>query len=56
MVPANGITLYTLKKKLDDMLEEIKRLNADKSAIYLNNDHGMLRNGLHLLKKMSKKR
>lgn len=41
------------EKKLDDTLKEIKRLNADKSAIYLNNDHGMLRNGLHLLKKMS---
>ena len=38
------------EKELDDILERIKRLDVDRSAIYLNNDHGMLSNGLYLLK------
>jgi uncharacterized protein YecE (DUF72 family) len=38
------------EKELDDTLERIKRLDVDRSAIYLNNNHGMLRNGLYLLK------
>jgi uncharacterized protein YecE (DUF72 family) len=42
-------SIYT-EKELDNMLEHIKRLKVDKTAIYLNNDHGMLRNGLYLLK------
>jgi uncharacterized protein YecE (DUF72 family) len=41
------------EKELDDTLEKIKKLNVDKSAIYLNNDHGMLMNGLYLLKNIS---
>ena len=38
------------EKELDHTLEKIKELNVGKSAIYLNNDHGMLINGLYLLK------
>jgi uncharacterized protein YecE (DUF72 family) len=38
------------EKELDNKLEQIKRLKADKNVIYLNNDHGMLRNGLYLLR------
>jgi len=36
--------------ELDTMISSIKKLNAYKKAIYLNNDHGMLENGLYLLK------
>jgi uncharacterized protein YecE (DUF72 family) len=39
------------KRELDEIYTSIKKLNADKKAIYLNNDHGMLENGLYLLKK-----
>jgi uncharacterized protein YecE (DUF72 family) len=41
------------EKELDDTLEKIKKRNVDKSAIYLNNDHGMLMNGLYLLENIS---
>ena len=44
-------TIYP-EKELDKTIQNIKKLNADKIAIYLNNDHGMLRNGLYLMKKM----
>lgn len=36
--------------ELDTMISSIKKLNAYKKAIYLNNDHGMLGNGFYLLK------
>jgi uncharacterized protein YecE (DUF72 family) len=36
--------------ELDTILASIKKVKADKKAIYLNNDHGMLENGLYLLK------
>jgi len=36
--------------ELDTILTSIKKANADKKAIYLNNNHGMLKNGLYLLK------
>ncbi|MFZ0345037.1 MAG: DUF72 domain-containing protein [Nitrososphaeraceae archaeon] len=36
--------------ELDTMISSIKKLNAYEKAIYLNNDHGMLKNGLYLLK------
>jgi hypothetical protein len=36
----------------DTMISSIKKLNADKKAMYLNNNHGMLENGLYLLKKL----
>jgi len=42
------------KTELDTILTTIKELNADKKAIYLNNDHGMLENGLYLLKKLNR--
>jgi uncharacterized protein YecE (DUF72 family) len=38
--------------ELDTMMSSIKKLNADKKAMYLNNNHGMLENGLYLLKKL----
>jgi uncharacterized protein YecE (DUF72 family) len=41
---------YT-KRELDNLLMKIKRSKAKKKAIYLNNDHGMLKNGLYLLEK-----
>jgi uncharacterized protein YecE (DUF72 family) len=37
------------EKELDEMLLEIKNLKAHKKAIYLNNNHGMLENGIYLL-------
>ena len=36
--------------ELDTLLSSIKKLNAKKKTVYLNNDHGMLQNGLYLLK------
>jgi uncharacterized protein YecE (DUF72 family) len=36
-------------KELDKILSKLKKLNANKKAIYLNNNHGMLKNGLYLL-------
>jgi uncharacterized protein YecE (DUF72 family) len=38
--------------ELDTILVSIKKANADKKAIYLNNNHGMLENGLYLLKNL----
>ena len=38
-------------KELDKILSKIKKLKAKIKAIYLNNDHGMLENGLYLLRK-----
>jgi uncharacterized protein YecE (DUF72 family) len=40
------------QSELDTVASSIKKLKADKKAIYLNNDHGMLKNGLYLLKKL----
>jgi uncharacterized protein YecE (DUF72 family) len=37
--------------ELDTIISSVKKLNANKKAIYLNNNHGMLENGLYLLKK-----
>ena len=34
------------KSELDELLTSVINLNAKKKAIYLNNDHGMLQNGL----------
>lgn len=39
-------------KELDEMLSKIKKLEAGKKAIYLNNDEGMLPNGRYLLKQV----
>ena len=38
------------RMELDEILTSVVNLNAEKKAIYLNNDHGMLQNGLYLLK------
>jgi uncharacterized protein YecE (DUF72 family) len=38
--------------ELNTTLASIKKANADKKAIYLNNNHGMLENGLYLLKNL----
>ena len=35
--------------ELDELLDSVVNLKAEKKAIYLNNDHGMLQNGLYLL-------
>ena len=42
------------ENELDNILAKVKTLNAQKSAIYLNNDHGMLKNGLYLLKNLKR--
>lgn len=41
---------YT-KRELDNILLKMKKSKAKKKAIYLNNNHGMLKNGLYLLEK-----
>jgi uncharacterized protein YecE (DUF72 family) len=38
------------KRELYKILTSVLNLKAEKKAIYLNNDHGMLQNGLYLLK------
>jgi hypothetical protein len=38
--------------ELDEILTSVKDLDAEKKAIYLNNDHDMLQNGLYLLKQI----
>ena len=62
LIPTNGVIYLRLhgskdwynyiysEKELDKILLEIKKLKANKKVIYLNNDHGMLENGLYLLK------
>ena len=42
------------QRELDALLNSVLNLNAEKKAIYLNNDHGMLQNGLYLLKQTHK--
>jgi uncharacterized protein YecE (DUF72 family) len=42
------------RMELDEILTSVINLNAEKKAIYLNNDHGMLLNGLYLLKQTQK--
>lgn len=42
--------------ELDELLTSVINLNAKKKAIYLNNDHGMLQNGLYLLNESVKRR
>lgn len=48
-----GILIY-IEKKLDRLLTQIKKAQVSKKAIYLNNDHGMLSNGMYLLNKIQK--
>ncbi|MDQ4056680.1 MAG: hypothetical protein M3156_04595 [Thermoproteota archaeon] len=49
-----GFTVELIMYDIVDvtMISSIKKLNADKKAMYLNNNHGMLENGLYLLKKL----
>ena len=49
MATRNGNYVYS-QTELDTLLSSIKKLNVKKKTVYLNNDHGMLRNGLYLLK------
>jgi uncharacterized protein YecE (DUF72 family) len=37
------------ERELEEILDEVKRLDASKKYIYLNNDHGMLPNGKFLM-------
>jgi uncharacterized protein YecE (DUF72 family) len=41
------------EEKLREIVSAIGRTQAEKKAIFLNNDHGMLPNGLFLLKRFS---
>jgi hypothetical protein len=47
-----GYSYIYPRSELDTVVLSIKKLKADKKTIYLNNDHGMLENGLYLLKKL----
>lgn len=38
------------EKELDSILSQVKKANAEKKVIYLNNDHGMLKNGQYILR------
>jgi uncharacterized protein YecE (DUF72 family) len=38
------------EEELDEIAERVSELEAQRAVIYVNNDHGMLPNGLHLLK------
>ncbi|MDT7892209.1 MAG: DUF72 domain-containing protein [Thermoproteota archaeon] len=40
------------REELDEIIEKINQISPLKCYIYLNNDHGMLPNGLYLLKKL----
>lgn len=50
----NWYTDVYSEKKLDRLLQHIQKAEASKKAIYLNNDHGMLSNGMYLLNKIQK--
>lgn len=41
-------------KELDEIVNKVRRLKAKKKAIYLNNDHGMLENGIYIMRSLSK--
>ena len=43
--------LYT-EQELTKIVSDIKAVEARKKAVYLNNDHGMLKNGLYLMKQL----
>jgi uncharacterized protein YecE (DUF72 family) len=40
------------KRELDKLIDKITKAHTKRNAIYLNNDHGMLENGLYLLQKI----
>lgn len=66
IIPINGIVYLRLhgseswytdiysEKKLDKLLLQIKKAGVSKKAIYLNDNHGMLSNGMYLLDKIQK--
>lgn len=37
------------EERLNEIVSDIRAIRAQKKAIYLNNDHGMLKNGLYLM-------
>lgn len=43
--------LYS-EKELDEIIKKLNRAKSKKKAIFLNNDHGMLKNGLYLMSKL----
>jgi uncharacterized protein YecE (DUF72 family) len=45
--------LYS-EKELNKILKKIKKVKTKRKAIYLNNDHGMLKNGRYLLNNLLK--
>lgn len=40
------------EEKLNEIASHMVKMRAQKKAIYLNNDHGMLTNGLFLMKRL----
>jgi len=52
MPPEKWYQYIYSKTELETILTSIRKLNAGRKAIYLNNDHGMLENGLYLLRKL----
>jgi uncharacterized protein YecE (DUF72 family) len=50
----NWYTDIYSEKELDKLLLQIKKAEVSKKAIYLNNDHGMLSNGMYLLNEIQK--
>jgi uncharacterized protein YecE (DUF72 family) len=44
------------KAELDSILTSVRGLKADKKAIYFNNNHGMLENGLYSIRKFGIRR
>jgi uncharacterized protein YecE (DUF72 family) len=39
------------KRELDQLVSKIRKAGTNRNAVYLNNDHGMLQNGLYLLQR-----
>ena len=46
----NGIIMFTQKENLTSF-DKIRKARTKRNAVYLNNDHGMLQNGLYLLQR-----
>jgi uncharacterized protein YecE (DUF72 family) len=40
------------KRELDKLVDKLRKAQTKSNAIYFNNDHGMLQNGLYLLQKL----
>ena len=39
------------KRELDQLVNKIRKAETNRNAVFLNNDHGMLENGLYLLER-----